>query len=170
MKIISKGNIAVFALTIPVAFLILSLFAPTFAHAQVQPTGQVQPGGSATSPTGQVQPGGSAVPPQGVPKLQNPLKANSVGELVQNFVEIVSYLVILFAVLMLVWTGLQYILARGNPTKMSDLSKRLMWIIVGIAIVIGARVIISIVINTLKATGTVDPTVIQSADNALQGR
>jgi hypothetical protein len=45
-----------------------------------------------------------------------------------------------------------------------------MWLVIGVAVVISARVIIQVVINTISATGTVSPTVIQSANDALQGR
>ena len=102
--------------------------------------------------------------------LTNPLgKINSVGALVQNFVQIFTYLVILLAVLMLIYTGLQYILAQGNSTKISELHKRFLWLVVGIAIVIGAKVIVDVVINTLAATGTVNSNVIQQARNANSG-
>lgn len=102
--------------------------------------------------------------------LQNPLnsKFNSVGGLVQGALEIFSYLVVLFAVLMLIWVGLQFVLAQGNPSKMNELKSWLLWIVVGVAIVIGARIIVTVVINTLQATGTVSPGVIQNAQNALQ--
>ena len=99
--------------------------------------------------------------------LSNPLNVDSIGALVESAVEIFSYLVILLAVLAFIWTGLQYILARGNAQTMKDATKRLGWIVVGVAIVIGARVIIRIVINTLQATGTVKPEVIQKANSAI---
>lgn len=100
--------------------------------------------------------------------LENPLKVNSIGELVQNFVEIFSYIVVLGAVLALIWVGLQFILARGNPTKMSELKDWLKFIIIGVAVVIGARLIIQVVINTLAASGAVDQRTIQSAQNAAK--
>jgi hypothetical protein len=107
------------------------------------------------------QPSSSFIP------LQNPLKADSVGELIQDFVVIFSYLVILGAVLALIWVGLQFILARGNPAKMTELKEWLLWIVVGVAVVIGARLIIQVVINTLSASGAVDQQTIQSAQNAV---
>lgn len=107
----------------------------------------------------------------GTVKLQNPLKnIDSVGSLVQKFVEIFSYIVILFAVLALIWVGLQFILARGDSTKMKELKEWLFWIVVGVAVVIGARIIIEVIINTLSATGTVDQSIINSTNNALNGR
>jgi len=104
--------------------------------------------------------------------LQNPLKVNSIGELLQSFIQIFTYLVIIFAVLMFIWIGFQYVVnaAQGNAKKIEELHKQLMWLVVGVAIVIGARVIIEIVINTLSATGAVSPGVIDSANRAVQGK
>ncbi len=102
--------------------------------------------------------------------LTNPLKVNSVGDLIQTFVEIFSYIVILVAVVMFIVIGFKYILyaAQGNVSEISSLHKQLLWLVIGVAVVIGARVIIQLVINTLSATGTVSPGVIQSANNAIQ--
>ena len=102
--------------------------------------------------------------------LQNPLKVDSLGGLIEAFVEVFSYLVILFAVLALVYVGLQYILARGNPARLAELSNWLLWIVIGVAVVIGSRILVSVVINTLGASGVVDQGVIQSATNALEGK
>ena len=104
--------------------------------------------------------------------IQNPLNPqfNSVGGLVSGFLEIFSYLVILFAVLMLIWVGLQFVLAQGNAERMKELKKWLLWIVVGIALVIGARIVVAVVISTLDATGVVNQGVIRGARNALDGR
>jgi len=106
-----------------------------------------------------------------IPTLQNPLSnnLNSIGGIVSKFVEIFSYIVVIAAVLLLVWVGLQFILARGDTTKMKELKGWLVNIIIGVAIVIAARVIIVIIINTLDSTGTVDSNTIQSARTAVSG-
>jgi cytochrome bd-type quinol oxidase subunit 2 len=102
--------------------------------------------------------------------LKNPLKVDSIGGLIQSFIQIFTYLVIIFAVLMLIWTGFQYVVVstQGDTKKISELHNRLMWIVIGVAIVIGARVIVEVVINTLSATGTVSPGIIDSANKAIQ--
>jgi hypothetical protein len=98
--------------------------------------------------------------------LSNPLKVDSISGLVQNFVEIFSYVVIIIAVLLLVWVGLQFILARGDASKMKELKEWLFWIVIGVAVVIGARVIVEVVINTLASSG-VDPNTINTVRGAL---
>ena len=133
-------------------------------HAQSN-TGTSQSPGTGSTGTSQ------SPAPTKVTTLQNPLSnINSVGSLVSKFVEVFSYLVILFAVLMLVWTGLQYILARGNAEQMKKLTNRLTYIVIGIAIVIGARVIIDVIINTLSATGTINSGTINSINRARNGQ
>ncbi len=110
------------------------------------------------------------VGPSGIFTLSNPLKVNSIGELLHSLVQVFTYLVILFAVIMFVYLGFQYVAyaAQGNAKGITELHTKFMWLVAGVAIVIGARVIIEVIINTLSATGTVSPDVIQSAQNALK--
>lgn len=161
--------------------------SPTGASPSIQPAQKNDPAGAGTSsqipgatnspdPDGSgasVQPqnatGDSKQPPQSF-TLSNPLKVNSVSELVQNFIEIFSYIAILFAVLMLIWVGFSFVLARGDPAKMNELKNWLMYIVIGVAVIIGARIIIQVVVSTLSSTGTIDPKVIQSVDKAIKGR
>lgn len=102
--------------------------------------------------------------------LKNPLKVNSVGAAVNEAAKIFSYVAVLFGVIMLIWVGFQFILARGNPDRLSELKSWLLWIVVGLAIVIGARIIIQLVVNTLDATNLVDENVIQGANQAIIGQ
>jgi uncharacterized membrane protein len=152
-------------------FLILiTILAGSAGPVFAQPAGS---GNISGTPSGSTAPvgAGSISGTQKTFALTNPLKGiTSVGGLVNKFIEIVSYLLILFAVLMIIWTGLQMILARGNPAKLTEEGKRLGWILIGVALVIGARVIITVIINTLQASGTVDPRVIQSTQKALNDK
>ena len=98
--------------------------------------------------------------------IKNPINISSVGGLVGKFVEIFSYIAIIVAVLAIVWVGFQFILAQGKPDRMNELKTQLVWIIIGIAVIIGARIMVDIVINTLGATGIVDNSIIQSVKSA----
>jgi hypothetical protein len=71
---------------------------------------------------------------------------------------------------MIIWTGFQFVYnaSVGNSSKLTELRGRLLWLVAGVAILIGARVIIQVVINTISATGTVSPQVIESASKAVQ--
>lgn len=115
---------------------------------------------------------GSVSSKSGVFTISNPLsdRFNSVGGIIEGFVKIFSYLVVIMAVLALVWVGFQMILAQGRPERLSELKNWLLYIVIGVAIVIGAPIIINVVINTLEASGTVNPAVIQSAKKAANGQ
>jgi len=107
--------------------------------------------------------------PSQVQKLDNPLGEDvSLGDLVKSGLQVFSYIAVLIGVIMFIVVGLQYILARGNPVKMKDASRWLLYIVIGVAIVIGARIAVNIVINTLGASGAVDPKVIQNAKDAIK--
>lgn len=126
--------------------------------------------GSASNP-GSATPGVADNTPRETVKLQNPLQGDgaklSVGQLVEKFLGIFTYLVIILAVLAIIWVGFMFIMARGEPAKLTKLRDWLLWIVVGVAIVIGARIIVLVMINTLEQTGTVNQNVINSAKRAI---
>src|SRR3989344_4121375 len=95
--------------------------------------------------------------------IQNPLKVNSLSELITKVIDGASYLLIIFAVVAIIWQGMMLVLARGNPEKMKEASARLGYILIGVAIVIGARLLVGVIVNTLDSTGAVNDTTIDSA-------
>ena len=80
---------------------------------------------------------------------------------------IVSYLAVIFGVLMLIWIGLQFVLAQGKPEEIKKHREQLLWVIVGIGVVLGAQVLVKVVVGTLQATGTVNQSVLNNVNNAL---
>jgi len=104
--------------------------------------------------------------------LQNPLdqsKFNTVGGIINGFADIFTYLAVLFAVLMIIYVGLRFVLAQGNPVELTTRKDQLLWLLVGVAIIIGARLIVSVVVKTLETAGVVNTSVTNSANNALIG-
>jgi hypothetical protein len=142
--------------------ILVSFVTPVFAQGNIEAV-SVSPNIEAVSKP--------ATAPIGVFKLQNPLQVDSIGGLVQSLVEILSYIAILAAVVMIIWVGFQYVVnaAKGNASEISKLHERLLWLIVGIAVVISAKFLIQMVINTIEATGTVDSRVINSTKKAING-
>ena len=108
--------------------------------------------------------------PSGTFYLQNPLSSqfSTVGGLVGGFIQIFVYLVVLFAVIMIIYVGLMLVLAQGNKDELIKRKDQLLMLVIGLAIVIGARIIVQVVISTLQSTGTVNPTVITNAQNAAK--
>ncbi len=161
MKKISK------ILLITIILLGSVLFTTTLTHAQSSIGGVTDPTPSANTPGTKTDSDSN-----GVFKLKNPLKVNTIGEAINGFLDIITYVLIILAVLAFIWTGFLFVYnaSTGNSSKLSELKSRLLYIIIGVAIVIGARIIIQVVINTIAATGTVDQKVIESANKAAQGK
>jgi len=138
-------------------------FKPTLIRAQT-PSGEIQ----SPSPTGEIQQPQTA--PTGTFYLQNPLSSQftTVGGLVGGFIQIFVYLVVLFAVVMIIYVGLRLVLAQGNTEELKKRKDQLLMLVIGLAIIIGARIIVQVVISTLQSTGTVNPTVITNAQNAAK--
>ena len=104
-----------------------------------------------------------------VQTLNDPLGSNmTVSKIILTFMQIATYIAVLFGVILIVFVGFRYVLARGNPTEISKLHSWLLWIVVGLAVIIGARIIVSVIISTLQATGTVNPGISQNSNNALK--
>jgi prolipoprotein diacylglyceryltransferase len=84
--------------------------------------------------------------------------------------KIVSYLAVIFGVLMLMWVGFQMVLAQGKPEEIKKRANELLWVVVGIGVILGARILVTTIINTLQATGTVNPAIIQNAKTAINNQ
>lgn len=96
-----------------------------------------------------------------LPKITNPLKKefSDIPSLIKGLVDIILKLATILAVLALVWVGLKFILAQGNPTEIAKARQALWWVIIGIAILFGAQIIVEIIKGTLS--DFVDPTKIK---------
>ena len=136
------------------------LFGFQLAHAQTgtSATGVVSPGGTSatgpaspggTSATGVVSPGGtSATPGSG---LTNPLNVGTLDALIN---EILGYAIILggiFLSLMLVYVGFQFVMAQGNPEKVSAARSMLIWTVIGGMLLLGAQALSIVITSTVKA-------------------
>ncbi|MBU4479967.1 pilin [Patescibacteria group bacterium] len=87
--------------------------------------------------------------------LQNPLGGiDSLESLVVALLKVFVAIGTPIAVLFLMYSGYQFIVARGNPTKIQDAQKALMWTIVGIVILLGAELLSEIVKGTIQDLGT----------------
>jgi len=86
---------------------------------------------------------------QSIPSLTNPLKVNSVEEALLLIVDIAVYIGIIFAVIMIIYSGFKFIAARGNPQGLKDARDLFFAVIIGLAILIAAKGIVEIVKTTL---------------------
>lgn len=103
----------------------------------------------------QAQSGGTPAPSSSggtgaIPKLENPLKFGSIEGLVTGLVDIALQVGVVVAALSLIWVGFKYVAARGNPKKIEEAHQALLYTIIGIAILFGAKVIVEIIKGTIE--------------------
>ena len=89
-------------------------------------------------------------------KLQNPLKVNSIEAVILLAVDIMIYVGVSFAILALIFVGFKFVMAQGKPEEINKAKEWFLWIIIGLAVLISAKVIVEIVQNTLVKSGVVN--------------
>ncbi len=100
-------------------------------------------------------PGGSTYtsPGGGGFSIENPLKVTSICALVKLILEALMIIGLPIAVLFLVYVGFKYIVAQGNPTKISEANRNLFNTVIGIGIFLGAWTIAQVIANTMRELG-----------------
>jgi len=84
-------------------------------------------------------------------QLKNPLRYDTVQELVTAFIRILIQIGLSIAVLFIVYSGFLFVTATGNPEKLKTAKQTFIWAVVGTAILLGALVIMEVIVNTIKA-------------------
>ena len=83
----------------------------------------------------------------------NPLKnVNTLEDLMPLLAGLISDLAAIAAVFFLIWSGFKFVVARGNPGKLDEAKSNFFYGVIGLAIMIGAKVIEEIISNTLTST------------------
>lgn len=123
--------------------------------AQVVPAGQ---GGGGSQPTQPTQPtlqtadnDGGSNSNAGGQTIINPLKANSLDELLLAILRGVIQLGTIFLVLALVWTGFLFVYAQGAEERIKNARAALMWTVVGGLLLLGAQGIALVLQATVNA-------------------
>ena len=86
-------------------------------------------------------------------KICNPFKGGDdlmslITTLLKN---VVMPIAAIASVLYIIWAGFQYVQARGNPGKITEANKNLLWVLIGVGVLLGAAGISEVVQNTIKA-------------------
>lgn len=130
-------------------FVTVAFITPLVAGAQ-GPTGTFPSGG----PTGTVPPATNSV------GFQNPLDANTICDALKAFLNILMTFAVPVAVIFLVYAGFLFVWARGNPKGLEHAKRNLFFVVIGIALFMGAWLLGQVVANTLSAlaSGAGQPT------------
>jgi hypothetical protein len=155
----------IYILPVLVAVFVSSLFLSTgtvFADpwAPGQPSQPVQPPVPGTVPISN----GTPVTPAPVPistdngqvvlppvRLMNPLKVKTIEELLNLILDIVILLAAPVIVFFIIYSGFLYVTARGKPEQIKTATNALTWTIVGALIILGAKILLTIVTGTVNS-------------------
>ena len=83
-------------------------------------------------------------------KIKNPLKITTVQEAVALFVNAIVRLSIPVIVIFFLWSGLSFILARGNPEGIKKAKNMFFYTIIGTLLILGAWTITNAIIGTVN--------------------
>lgn len=88
-----------------------------------------------------------------VTSLKNPLgeKNSDLKTLIDNVIQIFLDFFAIVAVIYLVYGGFLFIKAQGNPEALNDAKTNIMWAIIGLAVILGAKAVSTIITNTIKS-------------------
>lgn len=88
--------------------------------------------------------------PTSFPTIENPIKADSIHELVADLIDAAFQIGAVFAVIMIIYTGFKFVLARGNESEVTKAKTMFFWTVIGIAVLFGSKVIAEIVQATIE--------------------
>ena len=104
--------------------------------------------------TGVTSVGGTPTGPADSQKITNPLgNINSFCGLIKAILQAVISIGIPIAVLFIVYAGFKFVLAMGNPVKLDEARKNLMYTLIGIGIFLGAWLLALVIANTVNSLG-----------------
>jgi len=133
-------------------FITIFLLAPSVVLGQQQGTGGPTnpPTGSGNPPNTSTGSGGSSGPYI----FQNPIKANSLTQLINDLFDAIIQIGYVFVVFALIFAGFKFVVARGNPEKLSEAKKIFLYTLIGGIILLGAQVIGDVICNTAAQFNT----------------
>lgn len=83
--------------------------------------------------------------------LDNPIKANTLAEFLEQILDVVILIGYLVAVFFIVLTGFKFVTAQGNDSEITNAKNMLLWTVVGTGILIGAHVISAAIKATVES-------------------
>ena len=86
-------------------------------------------------------------------KLGSPIKATSIQNFFLSIVSICIQIGTIIAGLAIIYGGFMYVTAQGDEEKISKAHRTLTWALVGTAVLLGAKVILTAIQSTVEALG-----------------
>lgn len=90
---------------------------------------------------------GTLILPVQADELENPLNAENLIDLIALVSKAVMKIALIVAVVALIWAGFLFVTSQGNEEKLKNARAVLVWTIIGVAIIVGTDIIISVIEN-----------------------
>ncbi len=97
----------------------------------------------------------NSTPAKPIPKLSNPIYANSFEELLFAVVDIAIFIGVTIAVFIFIFIGFKFVMAQGDPKALSEAKQWFLYAVIGTALLIGSKLIVEVIKNTVTGAGLV---------------
>ena len=87
------------------------------------------------------------------PKLDNPIASNNITTFLGEVLKVITTLSIPVIVAFIIYAGFLFVTAGGNEGKVETAQKTIQYTLIGAAIILGARFLAEILINTAESLG-----------------
>lgn len=134
--------------------LILLMFFSLISVATVVSAqgGSNNPGSGAGGSNNPPAENGSSTPSVTPVKLVNPLgDTKSLPEMIEGLLRVVLTIGIPVVALAIIYAGFQFVAAQGNPQKLQEARRTLLYVIIGATILLAAYVIAEAIVGTINA-------------------
>ncbi len=83
--------------------------------------------------------------------VTNPLSFGTIPEVINAILDILLIFAVPLIVFFIIYAGFLYVMAQGNPAKIQEANKALLYALIGGAIVLGAEIIGGVVAATINS-------------------
>lgn len=83
-------------------------------------------------------------------EFKSPIKIQSISAVMLSFFKVLIELGAVAVTLAIVYAGLLFVAAKGNPEQLNKAKTTLFWTIIGSLVLLGSQVIATIITNTVK--------------------
>lgn len=83
--------------------------------------------------------------------LTNPLATTEVSTVIGRLIQALLGITGAIALLMFIWGGFQWLISGGSPEKVKKGKETLIWAVIGLAVIVGAYMLVSAVVSALES-------------------
>lgn len=84
-------------------------------------------------------------------QLCNPLQSTTITEFLEKIIDILLFFALPIIVFFIIFAGFKFVIARGNESQVSEAKAALTWSVIGGVIILGAKLIITVIQGTVSA-------------------